>query len=209
MLFLDELAEFPRAACEALRQPLEDGAVTIVRAGASVCFPAQFALVAAANPCPCGHLGDGARPCRCGPDDLRRYARRLSGPLLDRIDLYVEVSRLGAAELGDAPVGECSAAVRARVTAARALQRSRGHSENARLPVAVLADACQPTRDARRALGAALDRLGLSARGYHRTLRVARTIADLAGQVRVGLDHVHEALALRHLPAADPDAGAA
>jgi len=198
VLFLDELPEFPRAACEALRQPLEDGEVTVVRAGASVRFPASFALVGAANPCPCGHLGDAALACRCGPEDLRRYARRLSGPLLDRIDLYVHVDRVGADELQGAPGAEPSAAVRARVSAARAVQQARSGVENARLPVADLATACLPTAPARRTLAAAVDRLGLTARGFHRALRVARTVADLCGDERVGDDHVREALGMRH-----------
>lgn len=206
VLFLDELPEFPRAACEALRQPLEDGEVTVVRAGASVRFPARFALVGAANPCPCGHLGDPALACRCGPEDLRRYARRLSGPLLDRIDLYVHVERVGAEELEGAQGGEPSAAVRARVSAARAVQQARSGVENARLPVADLAAACLPTAAARRILAAAVDRLGLTARGFHRALRVARTVADLHSDERVGDDHVREALGLRHT--GDPGAPA-
>jgi magnesium chelatase family protein len=191
VLFLDELAEFPRAACEALRQPLEHGEVTVVRSAASVRFPARFALVAATNPCPCGWLGDGARACRCGPEDLRRYARRLSGPLLDRIDLYVQVGRVAAGELAGPAAGEPSAVVRARVLAARARQRDRHGVENARLPAAALA--------------APVDRLGLTARGYHRALRVARTIADLAGEDRIADHHVREALGLRHLPLAPGD----
>jgi magnesium chelatase family protein len=209
VLFLDELAEFPRAACEALRQPLEHGEVTVVRSAASVRFPAQFALVAATNPCPCGWLGDGTRACRCGPEDLRRYARRLSGPLLDRIDLYVQVGRVAAEELAAPAAGEPSSVVRARVLAARARQRDRHGVENARLPVAALA-AGRPTAAARRTLAAAVDRLGLTARGYHRALRVARTVADLAGEDRIADHHVREALGLRHLPLApDDESGAA
>ncbi len=243
MLFLDELAEFSRAACESLRQPLEEGEVTVVRATASVRFPARFQLVAAANPCPCGHLGDPDRACRCGAEEVRRYERRLSGPLLDRVDLYVRVDRVGASELDTAIAGEPSAAVRARVAAARQLACSRAGIPiaqqpvgarmdvpiaanpagarmgvpiapepagcpmgvpNARLAVADLDAACRPTVAARRLLGAAVDRLGLSARGFHRCLRVARTIADLAGDPRVDDHHVREALGLRHL-ALDPD----
>jgi magnesium chelatase family protein len=243
VLFLDELAEFSRAACESLRQPLEEGEVTVVRAAASVRFPARFQLVAAANPCPCGHLGDPDRACRCGAEEVRRYERRLSGPLLDRVDLYVRVDRVGASELDTAIAGEPSAAVRARVAAARQLACSRAGVPiaqqpvgartdvpiaanpagarmgvpiapepagcpmgvpNARLAVADLDAACRPTVAARRLLGAAVDRLGLSARGFHRCLRVARTIADLAGDPRVDDHHVREALGLRHL-ALDPD----
>ncbi len=223
MLFLDELAEFSRAACESLRQPLEEGEVTLVRAAASVRFPARFQLVAAANPCPCGHLGDPDRACRCGAEEVRRYERRLSGPLLDRVDLYVRVDRVGAGELEAATAAEASAAVRARVVAARQVARSRAGVlnarrlagapvgvPNARLAVADLEAACQPTIAARGLLGVAVDRLGLSARGFHRCLRVARTVADLAGDPKVDDHHVREALGLRHL-ALDPNdqAGAA
>jgi len=199
VLFMDELAEFSRAACESLRQPLEEGEVTVVRAAASVRFPASFQLVAAANPCPCGYLGDAERPCRCGPDEVRRYERRLSGPLLDRLDLYVRVERVGAADLESTTPGEPSATVRTRVSAARQLAAARAGVSNARLPIADLDPACRPTSAARRLLGAAVDRLGLSARGFHRCLRVARTIADLAGDQPVDEHHVREALGLRHL----------
>jgi magnesium chelatase family protein len=204
VLFLDELAEFSRAALESLRQPMEEGEVTVVRAAAGVRFPARFQLVAAANPCPCGHLGDPDRACRCGPEEVRRYERRLSGPLLDRVDLYVRVDRVGATELDAAARGEPSAAVRARVVAARQRARTRDGGPNARLAVADLDAACRPTVATRRLLGAAVDRLGLSARGYHRCLRVARTIADLAGDPRVDEQHVREALGLRRL-ALHPD----
>jgi magnesium chelatase family protein len=199
VLFLDELPEFSRAACEALRQPLEEGEVTVARAMTSVVFPARFAMVAA-NPCPCGHLGDGRFACRCSLYDLHRYASRLSGPLLDRIDLYVQAERLTAEELTGAADAEPTAQVRARVLAARAVQRSRQGAENGRLAAADLAPYCQLTPTARRTLMAAVDRLGLSARGFHRALRVARTVADLAGADRVEDHHLKESLSLRHLP---------
>ena len=200
VLFLDELPEFSRAACEALRQPLEEGEVTVSRAMTSVRFPARFALIAAANPCPCGHLGDSRFACRCSLYDLHRYASRLSGPLLDRIDLYVQAERLTAEELTGAADAEPTTQVRSRVLAARTRQRARQGAENGHLASAEVAAHCQVTPAARRILMTAVDRLGLSARGFHRALRVARTIADLAASDRVEDHHVKEALSLRHLP---------
>jgi len=166
----------------------------------SVRFPARFALIAAANPCPCGHLGDSRFACRCSLYDLHRYASRLSGPLLDRIDLYVQAERLTADELTRAADAEPTAQVRSRVLAARTRQRARQGAENGHLASAEVAAHCQVTPAARRILVTAVDRLGLSARGFHRALRVARTIADLAASDRVEDHHVKEALSLRHLP---------
>ncbi|HET9010783.1 MAG TPA: YifB family Mg chelatase-like AAA ATPase [Gemmatimonadaceae bacterium] len=198
VLFLDELLEFPRSVLEALRQPLEDGSVTIARAHASLRFPARFALAAAMNPCPCGHAGDPSHPCVCPAADVLRYRSRLSGPLADRIDLHVTVPAVPLAELA-ARGGESSAAVRRRVEAARALQRARYGSAgcNARAPGRWLEvhGAVEPT--ARQLLATAGERLHLSARAFHRVLRVARTIADVEGARTVTVAHMAEALAYR------------
>jgi magnesium chelatase family protein len=200
VLFLDELLEFPRSVLEALRQPMEDGTVTIARAAASLRFPARFALVAAMNPCPCGHAGDPSHPCVCAAAEIAKYRGRLSGPLADRIDLHVQVPPVSLARLAGRDTGERSAAIRERVETARRRQRMRyGHDEacNARAPGRWL-DAhagLEPT--ARALLANAAERLHLSARAFHRVLRVARTIADLDGASGVGSPHVAEALAYR------------
>jgi magnesium chelatase family protein len=197
VLFLDEMPEFPRPALEALRQPIEAGRTTVSRATAHVTYPARFQLVAAMNPCRCGHLGDGGRECgrapRCGED----YQTRISGPLLDRIDLTVEVQPVSAAELSRAPAGEPSQAVAQRVAAARLLQRARaeaGAACNAEADAASIAMA----PDARDLAERAAEKLRLSARGFTRVLRVGRTIADLAGSGVVRRADVAEALAFRH-----------
>ncbi|MGH7043881.1 MAG: ATP-binding protein, partial [Acetobacteraceae bacterium] len=197
VLFLDELPEFPRPALESLRQPMESGYTTVARAAAHVTYPARFQLVAAMNPCRCGHPGDGTRACgrapRCGED----YRNRISGPVLDRIDLVVEVEPASAAELARAPAGEASAAVAARVAHARAAQTARygttGPATNAEADGREVALA----PEAQALAGQAMDRLRLSPRGYTRVLRVARSIADLAGTEVVGRTHVAEALAFR------------
>ncbi|MCS7206891.1 MAG: YifB family Mg chelatase-like AAA ATPase [Dehalococcoidia bacterium] len=201
VLFLDELPEFPGHVLEALRQPLEDRVVTISRAQGSVTFPANFMLVAAMNPCPCGYAGDGARPCTCPPGAIVRYQRRLSGPLLDRIDLFVTVRRVDYEKLVDPTPGEASEVIRRRVAEARRVQQGRykGTSmlTNADLgPVDVWAMA-DPEPEARTLLMAAARKENLTARGFHRILKVARTIADLAGAERVGLVHMAEALQYR------------
>ena len=200
VLFLDELCEFSRSHLEALRQPLEERVVTVVRARGAVAFPASFALLAAANPCPCGHLDDSARSCSCDPRALAAYRGRLSGPVRDRIDLVVRVPRQPCRSLFDGPPEEASAAVRERVEAARARQRRRREAAqtavalNALLDARAVLHACQPTPAALRLLGAAGERLALSARGVHRVLRVARSAADLAGCDRVDERAVAEAL---------------
>jgi magnesium chelatase family protein len=201
VLFLDELPEFSRHVLEVLREPLETGAITVSRAARQCDFPARFQLVAAMNPCPCGFLGDQARACRCTPDRVLHYRNRLSGPLLDRIDLQIFVPRVEKAVLTaqHAPPVENSAAVRARVIAARERQRERQGKPNARLAARELDRHCAPDTAARALLDRALGRMSLSARAYHRVLKVARTVADLGGAAGIGAAHVAEAVGYREL----------
>lgn len=206
VLFLDELAEFRRSTLEALRQPLEDGVVTVARAQGSFTFPARPLLVAATNPCPCGHMGDGTPRCCCRPDKVREYRARLSGPLLDRIDLHVGLMPVDVVALQQrGALGESSAAVRERVVRARDLQRARrargetSRSLNAHLSAAEVDRVCALDDPGREMLAAAVKRLGLSARAYGKVLRVARTIADLAGAASIGPLHLGEAIAGRVL----------
>ncbi|HET8724699.1 MAG TPA: YifB family Mg chelatase-like AAA ATPase [Anaeromyxobacteraceae bacterium] len=198
VLFLDELPEFRRHVLEALRQPLEEGDVVLSRAGRTVRYPAEFQLVAAMNPCPCGFLGDPRRACLCGDEQMLRYRRRVSGPILDRIDLHVEVPAVPCEELARAGGGEASGEVARRVAAARAVQARRG-TVNARLRGAALRRACALEPAAREVLGRAVARLALSARAHDRILRVARTIADLEGAERVHARHLLEAVQYRAL----------
>jgi magnesium chelatase family protein len=203
VLFLDEMPEFKKNVLEMLRQPLEDGQVCISRAAQSLTYPASFMLVAAMNPCPCGYLGDPQHPCNCTPLAIQRYRTRLSGPLLDRLDLQVEVPRLAHRELADPAPGEASATVRARVESARALQRARFAREgvhcNARMRPRHLQRFCQPDAVGQALLEQVTDRLGLSARSYTRILKVARTIADLAGSEHIETAHLAEAIQYRSL----------
>ena len=199
VLFLDELLEFPRTVLEALRQPMEDGAVTIARARASLRFPARFTLAAAMNPCPCGHSGDPAHPCICAAADVLRYRSRLSGPLADRIDLHVTVPAVPLALLSPRSRGETSAEVRERVETARALQRRRFGAQgcNARASGRWLETHGGLEADARALLTRAAERLHLSARGFHRVMRVARTVADLAASPVIRCEDVAEAIGYR------------
>ena len=203
VLFLDELPEFRRTALEALRQPLEDGTIHIGRARVAVRLPARFMLVAAMNPCPCGHHGDGTGRCPCSPDRVRRYRGRVSGPLLDRIDLHVEVPRLGADTLTAKAAGEASAAIRDRVVEARErqLRRYRGTRAlcNAQLDARLTRRHCRLDEPGAALLETAIRRLGLSGRAYHRILRLARTIADLDRTDALDPDHVAEAIQYRSL----------
>jgi magnesium chelatase family protein len=199
VLFLDELLEFPRSVLEMLRQPLEDRAVTIVRVRRGVTFPADFMLIAALNPCPCGHLGSEVRTCTCSGAAIAAYRSRLSGPLLDRIDLHVDVPALPYRELAAAPPGESSAVVRGRVVAARERQQRRGTRWNARLSAAELGRFAPLDAAGHALLERAVTRLGLSARAITRLRRVARTIADLDGSPAVTAAHLAETLQYRVL----------
>ncbi len=207
VLFLDELPEFKRDVLEGLRQPIEDGEVTIGRAKTTLTFPARFMLVCAMNPCPCGFYGDPRRACTCTPTRIRRYRARISGPLLDRIDIHVEVPALKYDELAPRRTGEASSAVAERVAHARKAQVARFAGTSRRYPVYANAQMaardirqyCAVTRDSESFLRTAIERLGLSARAYHRVLKVARTIADLEGSDTILAPHVTEAIQYRSL----------
>jgi len=203
VLFLDELPEFKRSTLEVMRQPLEDGRVTISRAAGSMTFPAEFMLVAAMNPCPCGYYGDPRRECKCGSSAVQKYRQRISGPLLDRIDLHVEVPAVTYNELSGKSPGEPSEAIRARVQAARSVQQTRfGKSNascNARMSSKQMKEHCHLNEESEELLRVAISDLHFSARAYDRILKVARTIADLAGREKVEAEDVSEAIQYRTL----------
>lgn len=203
VLFLDELPEFDRTALEILRQPIEEGQVTISRVSGTLTYPCSMIVVAAMNPCPCGYYGHPSRPCSCSPQKVSRYLNRVSGPLLDRLDLHIEVAPVEFSHLASRKKAESSADIRARVNAARAVQRERYAGTpircNAQLTAAMVREYCQVTEAGMRILKQAFDRLGLSARGYDRILKVSRTIADLAGSDVIDLPHISEAIQYRSL----------
>jgi magnesium chelatase family protein len=201
VLFLDELPEFDRDVLEALREPMESGRVAIVRAARQAQFPARFQLVAAMNPCPCGHCGDRSGRCRCTPERIARYRGRISGPLADRIDIKLEVPAPRETELLSPSAGEPSSAVRERVINARRAQLERQGVMNALLGPREIDRHCETDREGDQLLRHALARMLLSARAYHRVLRVARSIADLAGKSRIGAEHIAESIQYRRLDA--------
>jgi magnesium chelatase family protein len=201
VLFLDELPEWDRRVLEVLREPLEAGRIHISRAARQASFPARFQFVAAMNPCPCGYLGHPSGRCHCTPDQIARYRARISGPLLDRIDLQIEVPSLPADALpaSAGPTGEPSKTVRVRVAAAAARQHSRQGKPNAQLQSREIERFCRPDAKGEALLRSAFARLSLSARAYHRILKVARTIADLAAREDIACAHVAEAIGYRRL----------
>lgn len=203
VLFLDELPEFPRNALEVMRQPLEDGEVTIARAQTTLSFPARFQLIAAMNPCPCGFATDSSRECTCGPAIIQRYLKQISGPLLDRIDIHIEVPRLTPEEVMDKQPGEASARMRERVLAARERQRERFRGtpfhHNAAMTSRALRDFCPLSPEVEGLLKTAIEQLALSARAFDRIIKLARTIADLEGADEIGVAHAAEAAQYRSL----------
>ena len=203
VLFMDEFPQFPTPVLEALRQPLEDGVVTITRASAKTTYPAEFMLVAAMNPCPCGNFGSKTKECRCSPAQIEKYRNRISSPLLDRLDIHIEMVEVDYSELTSKTQGESSAAIRARVSAARRVQAERYKDEgilfNSQLNTPLMRKYCRMEPEAEDLLHTAYDRFKLSARAYTRVIKVARTIADLAGDAQIKKQHVLEAVGFRGL----------
>jgi magnesium chelatase family protein len=204
VLFLDESAEFKKHVLEVLRQPVEDGQVTISRASSSLSFPARFILVVALNPCPCGFLGDVKNSCTCTPIQIQRYESKLSGPLQDRIDMHLEVPALHYKEMSGSPNGESSAQIKNRVESARAIQKERygnrtGFYCNGQMKPNDLKQFCRLDESSRKLLEGAVEQLGLSARSYHKILKIARTIADLDRNATMKTNHIAEAIQYRRL----------
>lgn len=197
VLFMDEFAEFPRSVLEALRQPLEDGVVTVSRAQGSITYPAKFILVAAQNPCPCGYLGDTKKNCICTPTQILKYQKRISGPLLDRIDIHIEVPRLEYEKLAKEEVSESSEVVRARVEKARQIQIKRFNKTNSEMKPKEIKEFCKIGEDTEKLMRSAVMQFNLSARQYTRILKVSRTIADLVGSENIESAHLAEALQYR------------
>ena len=202
VLFLDELPEFKRSTLEVMRQPLEDGKVTVSRAAGSVTFPSEFMLVAAMNPCPCGYFGDLKRECRCSPVQVQRYRQRISGPLLDRIDLHIEVPAVEYKDISSTRAEESSAAIRERIVQARERQQARFKADaktncNARMTARHIKQHCKLSDESQELIRTAMTELNLSARAYDRILKVSRTIADLARVDEITPDHVSEAIQYR------------
>ena len=198
VLFLDELPEFPRDVLESLRQPIEDGSVTIARSNMTLPFPSNFLLLAGMNPCKCGFFADATRECRCTPAQIAQYLGKISGPLLDRIDIHIEVPAVPYKELRGNDTSEPSAQIRQRVAAARGVQHARGYY-NSRMPARLIRKQCALDDSGERTLEMAVRRMGLSARAHDRVLKVARTIADLGGSETVSAKHVAEAVQYRSL----------
>jgi len=203
VLFLDELPEFKRNALEALRQPLEEGNITITRSSITASFPAKFMLVAAMNPCPCGYFGDRVRTCRCTPQQIRQYQGKISGPLMDRIDLHIEVPAVKYRALSGKEAGESSQSIKSRVAAAREIQKNRFNQDglacNARMSEKQIKAFCSIDEDSHKLIEMAIEKLGLSARAINRILKVSRTIADLENKEKIESSHVAEAIQYRSL----------
>jgi magnesium chelatase family protein len=203
VLFLDELPEFRRNVLEALRQPLEDGHITITRSSTTATYPAQFMLVAAMNPCPCGYYGDQTRVCRCTPQQIRQYQARISGPLLDRIDIHIDVPSVRYRDLTAKSSGESSGAIKERIDRARFMQKKRFEGENtqfnARMSDKQIKVDCTIDEDSQKLIEMAIEKLGLSARAYTKVLKIARTIADIDEEEKIQSSHVAEAIQYRNL----------